>query len=149
VSRSGLGSLDLVVSDCMLQPFTFVQVEAVQGDQLFVWLDSQAPTMLPVLGEAQDWTLKCPWNPWARRNCSRCYLKHLESLIIFYYGRFSQTSPVCIRNFVSEDQEPALPATFEASRTSVDATSGNQQVSWTLVRGYQEKGKYSRYCFHP
>jgi hypothetical protein len=31
VSRSGLGQLDLDVSDCRLQPLAFAQVEAVQG----------------------------------------------------------------------------------------------------------------------
>jgi hypothetical protein len=50
VSRSGLGLLDLDVSDCRLQPLAFAQVEAVQGGQLFVWPDYQAPTMLPAYG---------------------------------------------------------------------------------------------------
>src|SRR5256885_5884590 len=44
VSRSGLSPLDLVVSDNRLQPLAFAQVEAVQGGQLFVWPDYQAPT---------------------------------------------------------------------------------------------------------
>jgi hypothetical protein len=58
----GPGSFGLVVSDRRLQPFTFVQVEAIQKDQPFLGRDSQAPTTLPVLGRAQDWTVYGPWN---------------------------------------------------------------------------------------